>query len=877
MRCVGLIWYRDVVVVYDAGAAAAAAHGLSGNVANAASGRGCYLCLYPKTHLDASSLLLPPVPLLPPDVGLPIAVDLDPHDGTLATLTQDGSLFLHRLVLFPPPTANQPAVNGAESGPQAEEEAAAEEEEDVLSPRASDLRTDGSFSAVPFRRAVQPILRTMLPLRPGVTVSAMRLVPRTCCASTTASQNQRRDAATASSSSTAASSAATVRQACLVLTRDGALHLLSGSCGVAGGEGWEWRHLADDVMQFWLSPVAAASCAAGSRDVHSWDCPALPFETSMARGGQQLPYLLCDMIITIRTPALTENCLCFAMPILMSRGRYLWCRTSRGLEVLCCSPTALAEPQPPQPSSPFILERWLGSAESDDTESWYLGLADRFGVLLGAESGDARAGGIGPGPGALSVVEMPVLHLLLLHLLRQGHNQGRSAVHVSGTVGAAAPTAPLGAALATAREIVLACVGGEMPESPRWAWPHTEASLERVLHAALEDSEPGGPTLLSRAIWLLRPLPCFAALVGRVARQSDVSLWPTLFSPSMAGSPRSLFQHCMADRTDAGTKGGEQSPGAVSGGPPARQLRTAALYLVILQATESEWAAYPCALQLLRAALASRNPSPQLSLAAELLSFLRRAESWNCQREEEEDTDASTSFDSSVLSTVVTPAGPPSDSSAAVGERWMSVARGVVRAGAHMDSEKLGDTETGDEVIVLETARIPTFPERQQQHNREGTADDDGHTPVHMTERVRFALGWTSVVTRTGKVLLRRAPPASSDEPEPAAADGGGGGWLAFLGWGGEEPEPEPEGIARAELDHPPSLPAMEVGDRMLSRAAKLRRQEIQALVESEAERLLVSVQLLTLAEFPSVRSCVWILVELLWRCRCVSVSTHEL
>ena len=92
-------------------------------------------------------------------------------------------------------------------------------------------------------------------------------------------------------------------------------------------------------------------------------------------------------------------------------------------------------------------------------------------------------------------------------------------------------------------------------------------------------------------------------------------------------------------------------------------------------------------------------------------------------------------------------------------ERLRATKKGVLRAGATMASERLGDVQAGELVVVLERAAL-----------------GDGR------DRVRCARGWLSVVSAKGTVMLETADSSGSEgeAAEPAAP-------------AAAEPEPEPE------------------------------------------------------------------------------------
>ena len=187
------------------------------------------------------------------------------------------------------------------------------------------------------------------------------------------------------------------------------------------------------------------------------------------------------------------------------------------------------------------------------------------------------------------------------------------------------------AAAATAASALAACAAICQRCSP--AWPSLAASLEWLLHGALETvgtkvktpsvretsgeaAVDGKATLLSRVLDVLRCVPQeYEGIVGRCARTMDPAYWAPLFRepPYDAGQPSALFEACLQHR------------------PP--RLRNAAHYLIILQTTlpgsgrdsstsSEQWEDYPP--RLVELALAAG----EYSLVTEVLQFLRRAEAY---------------------------------------------------------------------------------------------------------------------------------------------------------------------------------------------------------------------------------------------------------
>uniref|UniRef100_A0A182R1Q9 Protein RIC1 homolog n=1 Tax=Anopheles funestus TaxID=62324 RepID=A0A182R1Q9_ANOFN len=129
--------------------------------------------------------------------------------------------------------------------------------------------------------------------------------------------------------------------------------------------------------------------------------------------------------------------------------------------------------------------------------------------------------------------------------------------------------------------------------------PYFPHSLELLLHEVLEEEatskEPIPDALLPSVLEFIQEFPVYLQTVVQCARKTEIALWPYLFSS--AGKPKELFQKCMA----------------------ARQLHTAASYLIILQNLEPSSVSRQYATVLLDTALEQLD----WPLAKDLVRFLR--------------------------------------------------------------------------------------------------------------------------------------------------------------------------------------------------------------------------------------------------------------
>ena len=409
-------------------------------------------------------------------------------------------------------------------------------------------------------------------------------------------------------------------------------------------------------------------------------------------------------------------------------------------------------------------------------------------------NGDDEDGATGSCASILGVQETPLLHHLLLQLLR---------------VGSTAPHPNWEAATAAARQIVKACSGfSSGPVYTRVAlWPHMEASLERLLHATLDSAassrNDAGRRCMGVVLSILRGLESYESVVGRAARHSDVGHWPLLFAKEMAGPPSALFDSCLAKATAE-----NEATVAMLGVPHAaevgvntvrvyqsgsnRHLRTAALYLVILQETENstvvqagdvestDGISTTAALRLLGVALRVSD----LSLAAELVSFLRRAESWRQYQQGQE---------------------------------------GSRRFHSH----------------------------HHHRHQRQGTE-----------ERYSGGLESSKIPNDSPLLPAKESSLASTAVPPSQRDNTSSGGWFSFLGFG-TEPEPPEDARTPRQHDHkcdtdevplPPvqtvvTMPAQQELSEI--EVAAQRVDAISAVVEAEAEEMLLSLRLSSLAALP--------------------------
>jgi hypothetical protein len=90
--------------------------------------------------------------------------------------------------------------------------------------------------------------------------------------------------------------------------------------------------------------------------------------------------------------------------------------------------------------------------------------------------------------------------------------------------------------------------------------------------------------------------------------------------------------------------------------------------------------------------------------------------------------------------------GTPEDVSPAA--KYRAVAKGAVRGGAALDSERVGELADGDEITVTQRAPV----------------GDSGEM-----WRVRFEGGWASVVSKKGRPLLVEVPPSAERDTQQGA------------------------------------------------------------------------------------------------------------
>ncbi|CAF0822757.1 unnamed protein product [Adineta ricciae] len=131
--------------------------------------------------------------------------------------------------------------------------------------------------------------------------------------------------------------------------------------------------------------------------------------------------------------------------------------------------------------------------------------------------------------------------------------------------------------------------------------PHFSHVLELLLHKVLEEeatsTQPIPDPLLPRVTNFIQLLPQFLRIISHCARKTEVALWPCLFSTSIIGDPKKLFQQCLTDN----------------------DLETAASYLIILQNLEKSEISQQFAQVLLEHSL----ENDKWELATDILRFIR--------------------------------------------------------------------------------------------------------------------------------------------------------------------------------------------------------------------------------------------------------------
>lgn len=129
--------------------------------------------------------------------------------------------------------------------------------------------------------------------------------------------------------------------------------------------------------------------------------------------------------------------------------------------------------------------------------------------------------------------------------------------------------------------------------------PYFPHSLELLLHEVLEEEatskEPIPDAQLPSVLEFIQEFPVYLQTVVQCARKTEIALWPYLFAT--AGKPKELFQQCLS----------------------AKQLETAASYLIILQNLEPSAISRQYATLLLDTALEQKK----WDLAKDLVRFLR--------------------------------------------------------------------------------------------------------------------------------------------------------------------------------------------------------------------------------------------------------------
>ncbi|CAF3434359.1 unnamed protein product [Rotaria sp. Silwood1] len=131
--------------------------------------------------------------------------------------------------------------------------------------------------------------------------------------------------------------------------------------------------------------------------------------------------------------------------------------------------------------------------------------------------------------------------------------------------------------------------------------PHFSHVLELLLHKVLEEeatsTQPIPDPLLPRVTDFIKLFPQFLRIVSHCARKTEVKLWPCLFSTSIIGDPKKLFQQCLTNNN----------------------LETAASYLIIIQNLEKSEISQQFAQVLLEHAL----DHDKWELATDILRFIR--------------------------------------------------------------------------------------------------------------------------------------------------------------------------------------------------------------------------------------------------------------
>ncbi|CAF0802050.1 unnamed protein product [Rotaria sordida] len=131
--------------------------------------------------------------------------------------------------------------------------------------------------------------------------------------------------------------------------------------------------------------------------------------------------------------------------------------------------------------------------------------------------------------------------------------------------------------------------------------PHFSHVLELLLHKVLEEeatsTQPIPDPLLPRVTDFIKLFPQFLRIVSHCARKTEVALWPCLFSRSIIGDPKKLFQQCLTNNN----------------------LETAASYLIIIQNLEKSEISQKFAQVLLEHAL----DHDKWELATDILRFIR--------------------------------------------------------------------------------------------------------------------------------------------------------------------------------------------------------------------------------------------------------------
>ena len=232
LSCVGVGWFRHIVIVYAIMETAPAEENIWGDSQRQADTQDdrpvVQLHLYPRKHLDRSSRLFAPASLPAP----PQCMDVDEKTGVLASLCKDGSLVLHQLWLRQRGEMHSDAAD--------------------TDPEAMELRAVTLLAQCRVDWAIAPGLG-------DIAIQKMRLAPAAlvlpCILPAAAASGGTADAveaATAARETRAKQlgAATAAPSLCLMLLRDGKLELCDASSGLR-------LLIGTDVADFWLTPASS--------------------------------------------------------------------------------------------------------------------------------------------------------------------------------------------------------------------------------------------------------------------------------------------------------------------------------------------------------------------------------------------------------------------------------------------------------------------------------------------------------------------------------------------------------------------------------------------------------------------------------------------